>query len=125
MPRFFNTAGANQPEQHYTLPAMARLPEVRRLVDRGLYFVLHAPRQVGKTTALLSLAKELARGRRCNRKPLYTPLLASARRATRATSTSATSVAEIPAAVATQPQAPSGGRLPSRMSATSCTSEPT
>lgn len=32
---------------------------VRRLVDQGLYFVLHAPRQVGKTTSLLSFANEL------------------------------------------------------------------
>jgi hypothetical protein len=59
VPRFFNTAGPNKPEQHYTLPFLARLPEVRRLVERGLYFVLHAPRQVGKTTALLRLAQEL------------------------------------------------------------------
>ena len=59
VPRFFNTAGPNQPERHYTLPVTARLPEVRRLIDRGLYFVLHAPRQVGKTTSLLGLAKEL------------------------------------------------------------------
>jgi hypothetical protein len=57
--RFFNTAGPNQPERHYTLPVMARLPEVRQLIDRGLYFVLHAPRQVGKTTSLLRLAHEL------------------------------------------------------------------
>ena len=59
IPRFFNTAGPNKPEQHYTLPVLARLPEVRGLIDRGLYFILHAPRQVGKTTALLRLGKEL------------------------------------------------------------------
>jgi hypothetical protein len=41
------------------LPAMARLPEVRGLIDRRKYFVVHAPRQTGKTTALLSLAREL------------------------------------------------------------------
>lgn len=41
------------------LPAKRRLPEVRRLVDQQGYFVLHAPRQVGKTTALLSLEGEL------------------------------------------------------------------
>ncbi len=62
MPRFFNTAGPNQPERHYTLPVMARLPEVGRLIERGLYFVVHAPRQVGKTTALLGLAEELTAG---------------------------------------------------------------
>jgi hypothetical protein len=59
VPRFFNTAGPNDPERHYTLPVLARLPEVRGLVDKGLYFVLHAPRQVGKTTTLLRLAREL------------------------------------------------------------------
>jgi hypothetical protein len=46
------------------LPATRRLPEVRRLIDQEGYFVVHAPRQVGKTTALLSLAQELtAEGR--------------------------------------------------------------
>ena len=59
MPRFFNTAGPNDPGRHYTLPAMRRLPTVRRLIDQGLYFVLHAPRQVGKTTSLRALAQEL------------------------------------------------------------------
>lgn len=41
------------------LPAMRRLPEVHRLVQQESYFVVHAPRQVGKTTALLSFAREL------------------------------------------------------------------
>jgi len=41
------------------LPAMARLPEVRGLVERGKYFVSHAPRQTGKTTAVASLGREL------------------------------------------------------------------
>jgi hypothetical protein len=59
VPRFFNTAGPNDPRRHYTLPVLARLPSVRRLIDQGLYFVLHAPRQVGKTTALLALGREL------------------------------------------------------------------
>ena len=59
VPRFFNTAGPNQPERHYTLPGLARLPAVRELIDQGLYFVVHAPRQVGKTTSLLHLGHEL------------------------------------------------------------------
>ncbi len=43
---------------------MRRLPEVRRLIDQKGYFVVHAPRQVGKTTALLALARDLtAEGR--------------------------------------------------------------
>jgi len=59
VPRFFNTAGPNEPARHYTLPVLARLPNVRRFIDQGLYFILHAPRQVGKTTTLLSLGREL------------------------------------------------------------------
>jgi AAA domain len=64
MTRWFNTAGPCNPVEHYMLPAMARLPEVAQLVERSGYFVVHAPRQVGKTTALLSLAQRLtAEGR--------------------------------------------------------------
>jgi hypothetical protein len=59
VPRFFNTAGPNNPDDHYTLPVLARLPDVRSFIDKKLYFVLHAPRQVGKTTSLLTLAREL------------------------------------------------------------------
>ncbi len=59
MSRRFNTAGPNNTEDHYTLPVLARLPDIRRLIDDKLYFVLHAPRQAGKTTALLALAHEL------------------------------------------------------------------
>jgi hypothetical protein len=61
VPRHFNTAGPNVVDDHYTLPALARLPDVRDFVDQKLYFVLHAPRQVGKTTALLALARDLTR----------------------------------------------------------------
>jgi hypothetical protein len=64
MSRWFNTAGPCNPVDHYMLPAMRRLPEVRSLIEQKSYFVVHAPRQAGKTTALLSLAQELtAEGR--------------------------------------------------------------
>ena len=59
MQRFFNTAGPNREEWHYTLPAVARLPGIFELVDRNQWFVLHAPRQSGKTTAMRALAAEL------------------------------------------------------------------
>ena len=62
MPRWFNTAGPCDPADHYMLPALRRLPEVQRLIDHRSYFVVHAPRQVGKTTALLSLGRELTLG---------------------------------------------------------------
>ena len=34
---------------------------MRRLIDQQAYFVIHAPRQVGKTTSLIALAEELTR----------------------------------------------------------------
>ncbi len=57
--RFFNTAGPCNPDIHYMLPATVRLPNVQQLIDQKGCFVIHAPRQVGKTTAMLSLAREL------------------------------------------------------------------
>jgi hypothetical protein len=59
MPRWFNVAGPCNEADHYMLPAMRRLPRIARLIERKSYFVLHAPRQVGKTTALLALGHEL------------------------------------------------------------------
>ncbi len=41
------------------LPAAERLPEARRYVAQGGYFVVHAPRQTGKSTTLRALAREL------------------------------------------------------------------
>ena len=61
MKRHFNTAGPCKPDIHYMLPVGRRLPRVRDLIDQQTYFVMHAPRQVGKTTALLTLGKELTR----------------------------------------------------------------
>jgi hypothetical protein len=46
------------------VPPEPRLPEARELIDQQGYFVLHAPRQTGKTTTLRALAKTLtAEGR--------------------------------------------------------------
>src|SRR5580658_763674 len=61
MERFFNVSGRCRPQLHYMLPPLPRLPSVRSLIDRQAYFVLHAPRQVGKTTTLFTLAQELTR----------------------------------------------------------------
>ncbi|HSN99326.1 MAG TPA: ATP-binding protein, partial [Candidatus Nanopelagicales bacterium] len=57
--RFFNTAGPCRPDRHYMVPAAERLPDARRIIDQGGYFVVHAPRQTGKTTTLRALAREL------------------------------------------------------------------
>ncbi|MFC5180509.1 ATP-binding protein [Actinomadura harenae] len=55
----FNTAGPCIPGKHYMLDPLARLPEARRLAERGDYFVVYAPRQSGRTTMLESLARAL------------------------------------------------------------------
>lgn len=55
----FNTTGPCFPDEHYMLPALDRLPGIRELVAGGNYFVIHAPRQTGKTTTLKALADEI------------------------------------------------------------------
>ncbi|MDJ0837888.1 MAG: AAA-like domain-containing protein [Acidobacteriota bacterium] len=66
MSRFFNTSGPCQPEKHYMIPGAERfdLDHVRGLIDKERYFILHAPRQTGKTTLMRHLARTiLAEGR--------------------------------------------------------------
>ena len=55
--RYFNTSGPVVAQDHYHIPPLDRvnLPELLQLIDRKRYFVLHAPRQSGKTSALLAL----------------------------------------------------------------------
>jgi len=55
--RFFNTAGPVRCEEHYCLPPLERfdLTGILSLIAQKKYFVLHAPRQTGKTTCLLAL----------------------------------------------------------------------
>ena len=61
--RFFNTAGPVRSADHYCLPPLERLDldDVMVLIDQQKYFILHAPRQTGKTTCLLSLMDKLNR----------------------------------------------------------------
>ena len=67
--RFFNTSGPVVAADHYSIPPLERidLDEVLRLIGAKRNFVLHAPRQTGKTSALLALRDLLnAEGRyRC------------------------------------------------------------
>ncbi len=69
--RFFNTEGPNIAEDHYSLPPLERwdLEEILMLIDQKKYFLLHAPRQTGKTTCLLALAEHLNQGE--NYRALY------------------------------------------------------
>ena len=59
--KFFNTEGPIKPELHYYIPVAQRidLDEIKALIERQKYFVLHAPRQSGKTTALLEIMRQL------------------------------------------------------------------
>ncbi|WP_218026722.1 ATP-binding protein [Nocardia inohanensis] len=57
--KYFNTTGPCDPSLHYMLPAAERLPSARRHISRGQYFVVHAPRQTGKTTSLAELTRQL------------------------------------------------------------------
>jgi hypothetical protein len=61
MERFFNNAGPIIPEDHYHIDPLSRVdwPEVRLLIAEKRYFVLHAPRQTGKTSTLLAMMKPL------------------------------------------------------------------
>ena len=53
-PKEFNTAGPCVPSKHYMLPALPRLPAVKRLLDRGKYFALRSPLLSGKTTSIMA-----------------------------------------------------------------------
>ncbi len=59
--RFFNTAGPVVPEDNYHIAPLGRMDrdEVFGLIGQKRYFILHAPRQTGKTSALLALRDEL------------------------------------------------------------------
>ena len=59
MSHWFNIAGPCQADKHYTLSATSRLPDLSVLIEQESYFVIHAPRQTGKTTAMLALAQQL------------------------------------------------------------------
>ncbi|MDR2198850.1 MAG: AAA family ATPase [Deltaproteobacteria bacterium] len=55
----FNTTGPCNQDDHYMLPALPRLPDVRNLIDSKKYYVLHAPRQCGKTTSVKACVKKI------------------------------------------------------------------
>ena len=55
--RRFNTEGPVRPDKHYAIAPLTRVDvdELLGLIQAERYFVLHAPRQTGKTSALLAL----------------------------------------------------------------------
>ena len=62
--RFFNTEGPVRPDMHYGIPPLSRMDigELLGLIRAERYFVLHAPRQTGKTSALIALRDLLNSG---------------------------------------------------------------
>ena len=62
--RFFNTEGPVRPHKHYAVAPLDRLDlgELLGLIRTERYFVLHAPRQTGKTSALIALRDLLNSG---------------------------------------------------------------
>ena len=61
MPLFFNRAGPSRTDKHYLIDPLQRIDmtHIRMLLEEENYFVLHAPRQTGKTTCLLALMEHL------------------------------------------------------------------
>jgi len=59
--RYFNTTGPVVEGEHYLIDPLSRvdLRGIEELIAQSRYFVLHAPRQTGKTTTLLALAKRI------------------------------------------------------------------
>ena len=62
--RFFNTTGPIKAAKHYCIPPLDRIDvdNLLNLIQQEKYFVLHAPRQTGKTSVLLALADLLNSG---------------------------------------------------------------
>jgi len=56
-PKFFNFSGPMKPEDNYCIDPLSRidLEEIMNLIENKRYFVLHAPRQCGKTSCMLAL----------------------------------------------------------------------
>ncbi|MDR1622106.1 MAG: ATP-binding protein, partial [Synergistaceae bacterium] len=59
--KFFNTAGPGKEDLNYMVDPLRRIDydEVSALIATQRYFVLHAPRQTGKTTSLLAMVKRI------------------------------------------------------------------
>lgn len=57
--KFFTIAGPVNPTDHYFIPHRLNEVEISRFISEKKYFILHAPRQSGKTTAILQLVTQL------------------------------------------------------------------
>jgi hypothetical protein len=57
--KVFNTAGPCIPSEHYMLPVLPRVPDINEMIDGKYYFIIHGPRQSGKTTLLKILTDQI------------------------------------------------------------------
>lgn len=62
--RFFNAEESVRTEDHCAVPPLKRgnVDEILALIRNKRYFARHAPRQAGKTAALVALCDPLAGG---------------------------------------------------------------
>ena len=60
MQRYFNTTGFCRPEWHYMVdPTRGLANDIYALIEKSQYFLLHAPRQSGKTTLLHAITRRI------------------------------------------------------------------
>ncbi len=59
MARFFNITGPCASADHYMLGPEERIPDLLPYIEQKLYFVVHAARQTGKSTAMIAFAQRL------------------------------------------------------------------
>jgi hypothetical protein len=69
--KYFNTVGVTNPKDHYFLPHRLNWQQLEEFIQKKYYFILHAPRQSGKTTAIIEFVKKL------NQEGNYTALYVS------------------------------------------------
>ncbi len=71
--RTFNIAGPIRTDEHYHVPLLQRidLQQVLAMIRQNRYFVMHAPRQTGKTSTLLALRDLLNAGDAGNFRCVY------------------------------------------------------
>jgi len=63
MKRYFNTTGYCRPDWHYMIEPLRGIEdEINSLIENRQYFLIHAPRQSGKTTLLHSIARKINSG---------------------------------------------------------------
>ncbi len=62
MTKKFCIAGPINPEYNYYIPHRLNRKDLQSFVDDRLYFVLHAPRQSGKTTEIIEFCHDLIKG---------------------------------------------------------------